>query len=78
MLSMVDAFRVSLVTLKDVRDEVRERLASLSVAHMDCGEYDSRVGELNLILNGIDRQIAKYERWLNEETCANARSESRG
>ena len=78
MLSMVDTFRISLVTLRDMRDEVRERLVGLSVVHMDCGEYDSRVEELNWVLSGMDRQIAKYERWLNEETCANARSESRG
>ena len=67
MLSMVATFRVILVTLKDTRDEVRKRLASLSVAHMDSGEYDSRVEELNWVLSGIDRQIVKYERWLNEE-----------
>lgn len=66
MLSMVATFRVILVTLKDTRDEVRERLASLSVAHMDSGEYDGRVEELNWVLSGIDRQIVKYERWLDE------------
>ena len=68
MLSIVSTIRISLVVLKDVRDEIRERLASLSVAHMDSGEYDGRVEELNWVLNGIDRQIAKHERWLREET----------
>ena len=63
----VTALRVSLVTLKDTQDEVRERLASLSVAHMDSVEYESRVEELKWVLSGIDQQIVKYERWLNEE-----------
>ena len=67
MLSVVAAFRISLVVLKDMRSEICERLASLSVAHMDSKEYDGRVEELNWILSGIDRQIAKYERWLREE-----------
>lgn len=78
MLSMVGTFRVSLVTLKDARDDVRERLISLSVAHMDGGEYDIRVEELNWLLSGMDRQIAKYVQWLDEEMRENACSKSRG
>lgn len=76
MLSIwIIALRVSLVTLKDTRSEVCERLASLSAAHMDSGEYEGRVEELNWVLSGIDRRIVKYERWLNDEQCS--REESR-
>lgn len=74
----VTALRVSLVTLKDTRNEVLERLANLSAAHMDSGEYEGRVEELNWVLSGIDRQIDKYERYLNEGMYENTRSESRG
>ena len=65
---MVSAFRICLVALKDVRDEVYYgRLGGLSLIDMDEKEYKGHVEELNWLLDNIDQQIAKCERLLEEE-----------